>query len=231
MDSSTKTMYKSIVEQDCYKLNNYPNNFFDAIVDIGANTGMFVLYAKIRHPFSNIFAYEPCKTTYTNLITNTWFLPNLKYFSQALGDGNPLVFYDTGCSIANLFYKNGEVMPQTESISQSYYVSSCTLTQIFDENKIKGKYLIKIDCEGGERFMLNDKGCIDIIKKSQALCIEVHFPPRRKDVLAHQRFGGFPDWCIWDTWMKENFAETHTIWYGFSDGRKSGHGTYILNLK
>jgi hypothetical protein len=101
---------------------------------------------------------------------------------------------------------------------------------MFLKNNINGKYLIKIDCEGGERFLLKDEKCIEIIKKSCAFCLEIHFPPLKEGTSA-ERFKTFPKWEVWHKWINDNFAETHYILYHCSDRKRRGAGTYVLRKK
>jgi FkbM family methyltransferase len=222
IDKSVRCVYGEIVRKDCYRLNEWPNNFFDNIIDIGANVGLFVLYTHMRHPKAKIFAYEPCVKTYEDLKKNTWYLENIYYFNKALGNGDPLFFHDTGWPACNLFY---------ETKSDSSSITSCTLTKIFEEIKISDKYLIKIDCEGGERFLLGDKDSVEIIKKSHAFCLEIHFPPKNKNSQFYERFKTFPSWNVYNAWIYDNFEKTHKIVYCCSDGKKRGAGLYILKLK
>jgi len=41
-----------------------------AVIDAGANIGMFSIYAAIRHPNSTIYAFEPCAETFSVLLEN-----------------------------------------------------------------------------------------------------------------------------------------------------------------
>ena len=105
-----------------------------------------------------------------------------------------------------------------------------SLSSIFNNNNIsrESRYYVKMDCEGGERFLLDDKESIDIIKGSQGSGIEVHFPPTkngRKD--AYERFKSFPTWEFYNKWMSDNFQDTHNIIYHCSSG-SHGAGVYVL---
>ena len=107
-EMAQKSFYKEIVKKDCYLLKRFNNDFFDNIIDIGANVGMFSMYASFRHSTANVFAYEPCLETFNSLVDNMHFLLNVKCFNEALGDGNNLTLYDTGWSGCNLFFKDNE---------------------------------------------------------------------------------------------------------------------------
>lgn len=223
-----KASYGEIIRKDCYGLNNWSNNFFDAIIDIGANVGVFVLYAHMRHPKARIFAYEPCKEAFEMLIEGLNYLENISYFNEALADGSQLEFCDTTWLPCNVFFKKGE-NPSLASCSSSYLVNSKSLSQMFDENKIdlKTKYYIKIDCEGGERFLLPDKTSISVIRGSEGSGIEIHFPHGRK---THERFKSFPEWKTYNDWINDNFKQTHNIIYHCSS-KIRGAGVYLLTKK
>jgi FkbM family methyltransferase len=228
LEFAKKSTYGEIVPKDCYGLNNWNNNFFDVIVDIGANVGIFVLYAHMRHPKSKIIAYEPCKETFKLLVENTRYLKNVSYFNEALGDGSKLELCDTGYLPCNLFFKEGENAYIGRSVN-SYLIDSKRLPQIFDDNKIdlKTKYYIKVDCEGGERFLLDDKNSTDIIKGSAGSGIELHFPHGTK---SPERFKSFPEWKTYSDWINDNFRTTHNIIYHCSS-RSRGAGIYLLIRK
>ncbi len=221
-----KSFYKEVVIKDCYMLKRWSFDFFDYIFDIGANVGIFSSYAAMTHTNAKIFAYEPCKETFKNLVEDLWFLPNIECTNEAMGDGSDLFFYDTGWSGCNLFYKEGEKEKQLDA----YTVKSKTLSDIFYDKSISldDKYFIKIDCEGGERFLLEDKKSIEVIKNSSGSGIEIHFPPVSAGrVMAKRRFKDFPSWEFYNEWMNDNFEKTHKIVYHCSN-KKNGSGVYTL---
>lgn len=227
LDRSVLQTYGEIVRKDCYKMNYWPNNFFHTIIDIGANVGIFSVYAHMRHPASSIYAYEPCKETFQALLDNTWYLEKVKCYNKALGDGSPLTLHDTGWPVCNLFFKDSELKPK-ESVSEEYSVESLSLVKILQECELGSKCCLKIDCEGGERFILEDKEAIEIIKEIHMFALEVHFPPKSG---SSSRFSGFPSWETYNEWIFDNFGKTHRVLYHMSDGKKRGAGTYVLSLK
>ena len=81
-------------------------------------------------------------------------------------------------------------------------------------------YIIKSDCEGGERFLLNDYK--DIIGKCKHFCMEIHFPNPR-----HKQFDKFPSYMEYYNWV-QTFSHTHKITYHHSR-KKSGIGVYVLS--
>ncbi|KKL08486.1 hypothetical protein LCGC14_2575380 [marine sediment metagenome] len=224
-----KSLYTEIVRKDCYLLKCWKINFFDYILDIGANIGLFSLYVNFLHYNAKIFAYEPCKKTFNYLIENTNYIDNTKYIQKALGDGSNLYLYDTGYSGCNLFFKKDE----TDKKLDSQYTRSLSLGDMFEKNKIlmNSRFFIKMDCEGGERFLLYDNLAINIIRNSHATAIEVHFPPTKTPRNeAAERFKTFPTWEIYNNWIHDNFEKTHEIVYHCSSGR-NGAGVYVLLKK
>ena len=231
--NSTSTFYTEIVVKNCYLFRNFGCDFFDYIIDIGANIGMFVNCAHMRHPQAKIFAYEPCKPSFDMLVKNFCFMGNIICKNIAFGDGSPMIFCDNHIDGGNQFFKDEEIKGMQPA--NNYQVDSIVLYDIFKQNNINldSNYFIKIDCEGGERFLLHDNDCIDIIKKSCGFAIEVHFPQTRgksKINKTAERFKTFPEWHEYDAWIRDNFSNTHNIVYHMSNGMQ-GHGTYALIRK
>jgi len=229
LKQARRAFYREIVRKDCYLMKNYRNDYFDHILDIGANVGVFTLFANFRHPKANIIAYEPCVETFAYLIDNTGYIDNVEYVNEALGDGEPLYLHDTGYSGCNLFYKENE----TTNLIETVPTKSVSLYDMLKDKIIfDSKYFIKIDCEGGERFLLYDLNSIDVIRRSAHTAIEVHFPPSGASIRkgAVERFKSFPSWEIYNNWMNDNFKNTHDIIYHCSD-KRTGSGVYVLHGK
>jgi len=227
-----KAVYGEIVTKDCYRMNRWENNFFDNIVDIGSSLGTFTLYAHMRHPRAKIFAYEPCKMAFDFAVKDSCYFKNIIHINEALGDGEDLFLYKTDWFTHTLFYKNGE-NDIFSMDSNTYPIKSRSLHQIFELNKINknDKNYIKIDCEGGERFLINDEKSIDIINNFCCGCsIEVHFPPVRETAKYYERFKSFPKWEIYNEWIYSEFGKNHNIEYVFSS-KYRGAGTYNLLKK
>ncbi len=227
-DGTTRSMYGEVVTRDCYMMKQWGSDFFDNIVDIGANVGCFVTYAHMRHPRANLFAYEPCKETFQRLRDNCGHMGHVEFIDRALGDGSLLYLYDIGWAGCNQFFKQGE-----KGVDTSYGVESISLSDIVRTHQISldSKYYIKIDSEGGERFLLDDAESVGIIRRACGFAVEVHFPPHgnRPNQENVKRFGGFPEWKIYNSWIHDNFDKTHDIIYHMSS-KSRGAGLYVLSL-
>lgn len=55
-----------------------------------------------------------------------------------------------------------------------YLLNQKTLKEIFNELKIKDSYIIKMDIEGNELFLYEDKTAKNILKKSNYFTMEWH---------------------------------------------------------
>lgn len=222
---SQRSAHGDVVRRDAYKMDRYPNNFFDYVLDIGANGGVFSLFAHMRHPQAQIFAYEPCKEMFEFLVEHTFYVKNIHCHNEAFGNGCDLRFVDTGHLLASEFFQYGE----GDYEKGSYSVPSYALTDMFDRHAIpiNSKYMIKMDCEGGERFLLEEGGeCTRIIRSACVFGMEVHFPTSKRPEVHRT----FPTWEVWQEWVYGNFSLTHEIIYHMSS-RHRGYGMYVLIKK
>ena len=69
-ENDTLTVYRDIFDDDCYRRNGVTVNDGDCILDVGANTGLFILFlnkigAKVR-----VYAFEPVPAIFQVLTRN-----------------------------------------------------------------------------------------------------------------------------------------------------------------
>ncbi len=227
-EATARVIYRELVLKDCYLFQQWGCDSLDYIIDIGANLGVFVAYARMRHPNAYVVAYEPCKEAFEYMCKVCGYMKRVRFNNVALGDGSKLAFCDTGWLGCNQCFKPGE-----RDIQSPYEVSSVTLSGIFDYYKIPltSNYFIKIDCEGGERFLLTDSKCVEIVRHASGFALEVHFPPigggRPSSV---ERFNGLPEWKEYNSWIRGNFSQTHAITYHRSR-KHLGVGVYVLKKR
>ena len=176
-------MAGKIWRYDCYDLRKFKPMDINCFIDIGANIGSTSLMVKILNPIARIIALEPCKKTFEYLESSfkNWRRIGVEKYNIAIGDGNKMYFYERGgeCGGMNKFYSEEEKEKGWGS-KNTYGVDSKTLKQIFNDYKIDidQSYIIKIDCEGGERFLLQsefEEDSLMYIRNSVQTMIEVHF--------------------------------------------------------
>lgn len=135
----------------------------DIVIDIGANLGIFSIYLGLLYPDITIYAFEPVKQTYDNLVKNIEInnVKNVKVFNLAVTkDGRDLKMYYLQEIPGSSFIED---VKDTETSIRQFnkaqnkrheIVKSTTLDDILKDNKIKKVKLLKIDCEGSEDEIL-----------------------------------------------------------------------------
>ena len=201
-----------------YDLDKYPVNYFEYFVDIGGCQGEISFRIAEKHPNTQIFCYEPSDKDYAFIQNRLSAYGNMTIINEALGNGQDLRFNEVQMGAHYFLLDNG-----------SYSKPSRTLADILVRNGIPrgSRYGLKIDCEGGERFLIGDRDSEDAIRNSQHLAMEVHFPPTTD---KYKWLKAFPKWSIYNDWIHREFASTHDIKYSRSD-RRSGRGVYALTSK
>jgi FkbM family methyltransferase len=145
-------------------ITNFYNNINDNsynIIDIGAQSGLYTLYAKFL-PSCNFYAFEPFPETFKILNDNIKLnnIQNVKTYNVALSNIEGSAILNTSIShnglhtLGNNPLRFNDVKPIT--------VKTTTLDKIFYDNNIPVNY-IKIDTEGYEYYILN--GGINTINK------------------------------------------------------------------
>jgi len=212
--------FHSTIVSDNYKVRNLAANSLDFAVDIGANVGFFSVFIKMLQASAEVYALEPDPRTYKYLKDNTKNL-EITADNSALGDGSKVALTkDYGnCNTGNIF-----------TPTDYGDIDSITLPQLFNkyDRSIDERYLLKIDCEGGERFLIGDAESEEIICRSVRTVMEVHFPNVTKD----NQFLHCPTYEEYAGWINSTFANTHSIeYYASSKYRGIGHYNLVRRQK
>jgi FkbM family methyltransferase len=159
---------KKIIIKDIYKVHWIKDGALDFVFDIGANIGLFSVMMRARHPRARIVAVEPAIDARVYLRLNVQAL-NIDIVEKAIGDGNPLNMKSRGHILDTIFTpleQNG-----------GYAVESIKLKTLMDMYgcKSSNNYLIKLNCEGGETFLLNDPESIEILKNAYQVSMQAHY--------------------------------------------------------
>jgi FkbM family methyltransferase len=121
------------------------------IFDIGANTGLYSLVAKVKNPTADVHAFEPFGAIYNKLLANTK-LNGLEINANCLAvsnyTGNAVIYTadkDFAYSVTvnqNLWVKESEAIKLD--------IETITLKDYIEKNKIDAIDLVKIDVETHE---------------------------------------------------------------------------------
>ena len=165
-------MSGNIWRYDIYDLRKFYPRSIDAFLDIGGCVGTTSVLFKSIDPFAHVVAVEACKENFIQMqqIAAPW---GIKCHNLALGDGAPMCFDKKGQQGAHCFYSEKEKQWWPKN---SYTIESKSFPEIFNFCKIpkSGRYIVKIDCEGGERFVLYDNKAIELLKGAVQINIELH---------------------------------------------------------
>ncbi|MBD2310989.1 FkbM family methyltransferase [Desertifilum sp. FACHB-1129] len=137
------TMAIGISLHDCYGLKRF--KYLENIVDIGANIGVFTLYASLLFPKAKIAAYEPFLPTFENLKKNLEVQGNVAIYPYAVGDSNREVELNYQGDASACYVSD------SSSINSIEHQKTCMKS--FDEiaNQFNSPIgLLKLDCEGSE---------------------------------------------------------------------------------
>ena len=142
-----------------------PDNKEYNIIDIGAQTGLYSLYAKYL-PNSTFFSFEPFPDTFLELNRNIELnnITNVKTFNFAISDKHSIQNLQV-CLSHNGLHTLGNNVQRFNDI-KSIPVECYTIDELFYDKNIPAHF-IKMDTEGHELFIL--QGGINTINKYKPL--------------------------------------------------------------
>jgi len=153
----------------------------DTVVDIGANAGVFCLFA-LKFGAKRIIAIEPLKKNIAlvkrNFGLNKSVVPIIIEAAVSFRNGSDKLYLNDLDSQGSLSAGKGG-----RELKKYIIVRSLTLARVLSDYKIKRVDFLKIDCEGGEGAIIksmNKKGW----KKINRIALEYHDD---MSVLSHQQ--------------------------------------------
>jgi FkbM family methyltransferase len=215
--------YKWVLARDVYNFRRFPPHYFDLIIDLGANDGMFSLLARIMNPRATVVALEPDSIPYEKLIHNTL---NLRICCEklALGDGNKryrLLKDRIGRTMFSPY-------PTAKTDEE---VDSSRLSDVFYKyrGKLSKKYYIKVDCEAGEQWLVGHEASEEILYNAVAVGMKLHFPSVHPNSPRWYNEPWAKPWDLYHEWWQRIFTD-HDVVYERSS-RKTGYGHLLIDRK
>lgn len=173
---------KSIIIQDTYHAKEFIKND-SYIIDVGANIGIFSIFAAQLSKNGFVFSFEPQKDTFEILHKNSSFYKNIKIFKFALGDRErkeKILVFPISREISTMI--DSDVSKKFTESFQEYFeeeVSVIPLDKFIRDNSIHKVDFIKIDTEGYELKIL--EGAKETIKKFKPIiAISAYHHPEHK---------------------------------------------------
>ena len=148
----------------------FPNINPSVIFDIGANIGVISFLMSHIYPEARIFSFEPQKDNFEILRLNTQKLPNVSIFNYGLGASSRkdmLYFSDTPDNFGG--YSIFKDYADTTSAPNEIEIKS--INSVLDDLQISEIDIIKIDCEGAEKEILESLSCLN---RSKYITGELH---------------------------------------------------------
>ncbi|UCG99858.1 MAG: FkbM family methyltransferase [Deltaproteobacteria bacterium] len=143
------------------------------IIDIGANAGFFSLFAASRFPGARIFSYEPIESNFRQLQRNRDL--NRSYsiscFPKAVFGHNGKI--SISLSSKDAFTTSATILGKLHKEDITIQVFCITLPEIFEENNLAQRDMLKMDCEDAEYSILYNCPA-DYLERIAQMAIEVH---------------------------------------------------------
>jgi FkbM family methyltransferase len=147
----------------------------DFVVDIGANIGLFSLFAALKGA-SKILSIEPDKKNCVHLKENLNQFPEVTIIEEAVSDKDGYIeFFTSEISSINSTIKNDENFSSfTKDPIQSYKVPCLSPSSLISKYGIAKIDFLKIDCEGGEFAFFESLNEEFLTNKISKIVCEVH---------------------------------------------------------
>lgn len=164
------------------------------IVDLGANIGIFTLYAARRAPQANIFSVEPFPSTFRRLLATVG--------DHHLDDRVTCLNVAAAGSSATRLMPEAAVPSQRRALSPVDFSANAstvpqvignTLEALFDENHLQHVNLLKVDIEGSEYEVFLSTSP-NVLKRIDRIALEYHgdsTPYNKQQLFDHLRSAGF----------------------------------------
>jgi FkbM family methyltransferase len=221
VNSKSKGEFNLIVNCDLCRVRHWGLNYFDTVIDVGANVGVFSMMMKMLHPKAKILAVEPSYRNLKELKSNIRNM-EIDLETRGLGDGSTMYhrFGRKQSPVGDWFTKENE--------SSSFSIETAPFWQIFWENgcDFGNNLFVKIDCEGCEQYLIGDRRSEEILVTADQIFLEVHFIAPKEKVFGKCVL----EFSDYDNWIKDIFSRTHDIEYYKSD-KNRGFGHYCIRIK
>lgn len=158
---------------DIYFRKDYGNVADNStIIDIGANIGVYAIYAATRSKGSKIFAFEPAPTEFNmlvkNIAANNLTDKIIAEHAAVSGKNETRTLFLNG-GPHNSIYEHWENAEPIEIVCIS-------IASIFEKNNIVRCDMLKMDCEGSE-FEILQSASDQLFEKIRAIRMEYHCAP------------------------------------------------------
>jgi FkbM family methyltransferase len=172
---------------------------YATIIDVGAHTGQFALFAWRRYPGSKLYCFEPLPRARDTLRKVLSEHPNLEIFASAAGAASErrqfhVAGRDDSSSLLGITGRCSDAFPGTEEI-KTIPVECQRLDETLDRSDLRRPCLLKIDVQGSELEVI--EGGEGLLESVDDLLVELSYvelyeqQPLASDVITHLGARGF----------------------------------------
>jgi FkbM family methyltransferase len=174
-------LYGEVVTEDVYRLKSVSSSP-DVVFDLGCNVGIFTRYARELFPDALIISVEPNEENF-RILKQFTFISNWVALNVAIGKGQ--LWHNLGAAngsgesyvSSGIGYKDEDMQLaaiNNQGVEKSKIRTILPAALIKHYVKPGQKYLVKIDIEGGEHAVFQDKESMDLLLQADYVCMEFH---------------------------------------------------------
>ena len=172
-----------------YEINQFNQVFIDdeyrlktlkkipaTVYDLGACIGCFTCHVKKLFPNTNVVAMEPNSINFEVLRKSTFGEQNITLLNAAIGKGT--IFEAIGKNVGHHHYMSvcvGYPRPSEHDRVKETNLRGFSIPELLKEYPPNGDFIVKIDCEGGENSIYEDKEAFEVLKNALFITGELHF--------------------------------------------------------
>lgn len=147
----------------------------DVVIDLGANIGVFTRYAVSLWRDAYIIAVEPDQSN-CNVFREHTHDERVLLIQKAIGHGDVYRCVDAANGAMECYFTQGAGYDQADLNKLTpLSVGSIMLTDLRQYIKPTDKVLLKLDIEGNETVMFSDPASMDMLKRVDYICMELHY--------------------------------------------------------
>lgn len=202
-DNNTLSIFREIFIKEVYTKNLVAIDENDIVFDIGANVGVFSLYAS-RVKGVKVYGFEPHPKNFEKFTNNVKVnnIDNIDCFNNALGlENEDRVMIEGNIPGGHKVSKRDS---KEEFSKEMLTVQSITLDSFLKKMNISQIDFLKLDCEGAEGEIITSLG-VEGLKKIKKVAIEFH---DNHSILNHEEIINY---------LKKAGFETNLSWDGSSN--------------
>lgn len=184
-------LYGEVVTEDVYRLRTI-TEWPDVVLDIGANIGIFARFARELFPDAFIMAIEPHRPNFDILLEHPPdpIDPHV-FIHAAIGSGPVWRAAGAANGAHECYVCEGVGYPRNLLTGLSQFiptsVPSYTLAGVPYAKRPTDRYIVKLDCEGGENHIFSDPASMKVLQGADYIAAELHFHAANRSLLPAVR--------------------------------------------